>query len=453
MNKINLFLLVSIISVIGYAQNPIVQTYYTADPAPLVYENMVYLYTTHDHDTAKTFFRMYDWKTYSSSDMVNWTDHGTTLSLEDFTWADDRAWAAQTVFRNGKFYFYICAHHQQLNQMAIGVAVSDSPTGPFKDAIGKPLITQDWGDIDPTVLIDDDGQAYMYWGNPQLQYVKLNEDMISYDQKVGIVKVPVTPESFGLMRRNEQERGSYVEGPWLSKHNDLYYLIYPAGGIPEYLAYSTSKSPTGPWVYQDKIMNVIKEGGAFTNHPGVIDYKGKSYLFYHNGALPGGGGFTRSVCLDEFTYNPDGSIPLIMPTKQGVSSTQKLNPFVRVEAETIAFSDGVKSYRDEEVGVFITAKKNGAYTKLQDVDFGKGAKNFTANVGTTNNGGASMEIRIDAIDGQLIGKVEVPLTGLESWTLRSIKLEKVSGVHDVYFVFKGSSQDNILFFDYWKFSK
>ena len=139
------------------AQNPIVQTNYTTDPAPMVHDGRLYVYTGHDEDKAD-FFWMQEWRVYSTADMVNWTDHGSPLALEDFSWADDRAWAAQCIERNGKFYWYICAHSKLSGGMAIGVAVGDSPTGPFRDAIGKPLFDNgSWDHIDPSVFIDDDG--------------------------------------------------------------------------------------------------------------------------------------------------------------------------------------------------------------------------------------------------------------------------------------------------------
>lgn len=167
--------------------NPIIQTNYTADPAPMVYNDRVYLYTSHDED-GSTWFTMNDWKCYSSSDMVNWTDHGSVLHFNEFRWARGDAWAGQCVERNGKFYFYVPINKKN-GGMAVGVAVSDSPLGPFKDPLGHPLVETGTGDIDPTVFIDDDGQAYLYWGNPYLWYVKLNEDMISYDQEVGLFRL------------------------------------------------------------------------------------------------------------------------------------------------------------------------------------------------------------------------------------------------------------------------
>jgi len=442
--------LVVLLPFISKAQNPIIQTNYTADPAPMVHNGTVYLYTSHDEDvTVKNFFTMNDWRCYSSTDMVNWTDHGPILSYKVFEWSRGDAWAGQCIYRNGKFYYYLPVN-QKNGGNAIGVAVSDSPTGPFKDAIGKPLLTG-YGYIDPTVYIDGDGQAYLYWGNPNLWHVKLNEDMISYNLELGIVKEDLKDENFGYRAKKIDNRtASYEEGPWLFKRNSLYYLLYPAGGVPEHLAYSTAKSITGPWTYGDTIMHVIKDGGAFTNHPGYIEFKGKSYLFYHNAALSGGGGFKRSVCIEPFTFNADGSIPLIAPTKDGVKeSATNLNPFVRVEAETIGWEEGIETAKDEKVGVYVTDISNGDYIKVRSVDFGKGAKSFEANVASATDGG-SIEIHVDRPTGTLLGTCIVKSTGgVINWAVQSCKVNKIKGVHDIYFVFKGGAGD-LFNFDWWK---
>ena len=238
MKKTILFSILSAAAVSLHAQNPIVQTWFTPDPAPMVHDGTLYVYTGHDEDGAD-FFWMQEWRVYSTQDMVNWTDHGSPLALESFSWADDRAWASQCVERNGKFYWYVCAHSKLSNAMAIGVAVGDTPTGPFRDAIGKPLCDGSWDYIDPTVFIDDDGQAYLYWGNPNLYYVRLNEDMVSYSGKVE--KVEQTVESFGapnpeLREKDKKYRDIYTEGPWFYRRNGKYYMLYAAGGIPEHIA-------------------------------------------------------------------------------------------------------------------------------------------------------------------------------------------------------------------------
>ncbi len=433
-----------------HAQNPIIQTIYTADPAPMVYKDTLFLYTGHDED-ASTWFTMKDWHVYSTTDMVNWTDRGSPLSLKTFSWAVKDAWASQCIYRNGKFYWYVCVNDRTTKRMAIGVAVSDKPTGPFIDALGKPLVAAHWGDIDPTVFIDDDGQAYLYWGNPDLWYVKLNEDMVSYDHDLGVVKVPLTKEGFHYRVKGADKRpSSYEEGPWLYKRQSLYYLLYPAGGVPEHLAYSTSLSATGPWMYRDTIMHEIQKGGAFTNHPGLVDYKGKTWLFYHNGGLPGGGGFTRSVCADELEYNADGSIPPIKPSVGIAKGVGTINPFSRVEAETIAWEEGVETKTDSSTGVYVTGIDNGDYIKLRDVDFQNGARSFEAGI-TADGAEAALEIHRDALDGPVIGLLKIENSGDHSgWVTQSCPVKKVKGLHDLYFVFKGNG-GNLFNFDWWKF--
>lgn len=430
------------------AQNPIIQTIYTADPAPMLHNDTVYLYTGHDEDSS-TWFTMKDWRCYTTTDMVNWTDKGSPLSLKTFSWAVKDAWAGQCIFRNGKFYWYVPVNAKG-SGMSLGIAVSESPYGPFKDALGKPFIHSGNGDIDPTVFIDDSGQAYLYWGNPYLKYVKLNLDMISYSGE--IVTVPFTPESFGVRTGDAKRSSQYEEGPWLYKRNGLYYLHYPAGGVPEYLAYSTSASPEGPWKYRDTIMPVIKKGGAFTNHPGVIDYEGRSFFFYHSGALPGGGGFTRSVCVDEFKYNADGSIPRIANTTEGVKPVRNLDPFIQQQAETIAWEVGVETATAENTGVYVTGIDTGDYIKVRSVDFKNGAKQFSANLAALPVGG-KIEIRIDGLNGTLLGTMDVkPGSGSREWRTQSCKLIKKGGVHDLYFVFKGG-YGNLFDFNWWKFNK
>ena len=399
-----------------------------------------------------------------SLDMVNWQDHGSPLALESFSWADDRAWASQCVERNGKFYWYICAHSRISNGMAIGVAVSDSPTGPFRDAIGKPLFENgSWDHIDPTVLIDDDGQAWLMWGNPQCYYLKLNEDMVSYSGELGLLDM--TEEAFGGPIMSKREKGkqykdSYVEGPWIRKVDNkkykvdsskAYQLIYAAGGVPEHISYSTAPSPAGPWKYAGEIMPLCNTN-SFTNHSGVADYKGHSYFFYHTGKLPQGGGFGRSVAVEEFKYNADGSFPTIMPTDEGVKPVGTFCPFRKVEAETMAFSKGVKTAQNNKIGVYVTAIHNGDYIKLQNVAFDtKIPRTFTARVASGLRGGA-IEIRIDSIGGQLLGRLEVPATGgWEEWQTLTTDLTAIAkGSHDVFFVFTGRKGPQLFNFDWWE---
>lgn len=434
---------------VAQAQNPIIQTSYTADPAPMVWGDRLYLYTSHDED-GSTWFTMNDWKLYSTEDMVNWTEHPMPLSYKTFDWAGGDAWAAQCVERDGKFYMYVPVTDRK-GDTAIGVAVADSPYGPFYDPIGKPLVQAEWGNIDPTVMVDDDGQAYLYWGNPNCFYVKLNEDMISYSGD--IVRVPMTEEAFGKREGDPQRATLYEEGPWLYKRGELYYLFFAAGPIPEHLGYATSDSPEGPWKNGGTLMPTA--GRSFTNHPGVADFKGNTYLFYHNGALPGGDGFNRSVCVVPLKFNADGSIPVVEMDDRGIQKgLATLCPYRKTEAETIAWSEGMKSYSTPQVGVFVTAVRDGAYIRVRDVDFSKGASKFIARLGTTHNAEIRMEVRLDGKDGQLLANIKVPRTGgSDRWRLVEAEVSDVQGVHDVYFTFNGKSPKDLAYFDWWMFAE
>ncbi|MER5606359.1 family 43 glycosylhydrolase [Micromonospora tulbaghiae] len=426
------------------ADNPIVQTIYTADPAPLVYNNRVYLYTGHDEDNS-TWFTMKEWRVFSSDDMVNWTDHGSPLSLATFSWAKQDAWAGQAVHRNGKFYWYVPMVVRATGQMGIGVAVADSPTGPFRDAIGRPLVSN--GEIDPTVFIDDDGQAYLYWGNPRLWYVKLNADMISYSGSP--TQIPLTTAGFGARTGDANRPTLYEEGPWVYKRNGLYYMAFAAKCCSEFVAYSTAPGPLGPWTYRGTIMPT--QGSSFTNHPGIIDFKGNSYFFYHNGALPGGGGFTRSVAVEKFSYGADGSIPTINMTTSGAPQVGTLDPYARREAETMAWGQGVETEASSLGGRNVGYIDNGDYIKVKGVAFGAGATKFTAMVASAGSGG-SIELRLDSVTGPLVGTCQVtPTGGWQTWTNPSCPVSGATGTHDLYLRFTGGS-GSLFNIDHWWFT-
>ncbi|MDN3670401.1 glycoside hydrolase family 43 protein [Echinicola jeungdonensis] len=418
-------------------QKPIIQSKFTADPAPMVYNDTVFLYTSHDEDDAEGF-KMLDWLLYTTTDMVNWTEHGAVASLKDFSWArqDNGAWAVQCIERNGKFYLY-CPMHGG----GIGVLVSDNPYGPFKDPLGKRLIETDhiWNDIDPSPFIDDDGQAYLYWGNPDIYYVKLNEDMISYSG--GVIKEPSKPDN-------------YQEGPWVWKRNGHYYMAYASTCCPEGIGYAMSDSPSGPWEYKGMIMDASEKTRG--NHPGIIDYKGESYVFGHSYDLLKHETSTfyerRSVDLDEMQYNADGTIRnRHYWSIEGPDQVVSFNPFHWVEAETMAWSKGVKSKKDTLTGVFVSQIHNGDFIQVSGVDFAEGAMKFEANVAPLLGG--QVDIRLDDKDGTLIGVCEIENTGGENvWNTFETKVEKITGVHDLFFVFRGR-EGELFKFDSWRFIK
>ena len=438
---------------------PLFQTKYTADPSPLVVGDRLFLFTSHDaspedipdvNEKSSAGFFMYDWLLWSTTDMVNWTEHGAVASLKDFPWRsrENGAWAIQTVERNGKYYLYAPLHGH-----GIGVLVADSPYGPFKDPLGKPLVwdQSNWYDIDPSAFTDTDGQAYLYWGNPHTFYARLNEDMTSLTDSV--VRLPHIKH--------------YQEGPWFYKRDGKYYCAFASTCCPEALGYAMSDSPTGPWEWKNYIMRpTLRDRG---NHPGICDFKGHSYVFGQNYDLMHLDTFIhherRSVSAAEITYNPDGSIQEVpyWLDQQPLKQLQWLDPFQRVEAETMAWGYGLKSAKMgiKNTGVvadmptstgqrnmYIYDLNDGEFIKLRGVDFGQGAKSFAITAAAT--AGCTVTLRLDSQDGPVIGTVTITSTGtVEKYKSFKAKVANASGVHDLYLCFSGTSGDTRL--DWWQF--
>jgi hypothetical protein len=309
--------LVLVLAGAGAAQaaNPIITHVYTADPAALVVGDTLYLYTGRDEAPAGgTNFVMREWRVFSSTDTQTWTDHGARLSIGSFAWAGADAWAGEVEPRNGRYYWYVSINGNGPGWMNIGVAVGDSPTGPFTDAIGGPLISDSTPassplNIDPTVFVDDDGQAYLYWGSFWgVRAAKLKPNMIELDGPV------VTPTGVT----------NFWEAPWLFKRNGLYYLAYAAndtaGGTcvtdSAYacIRYATATSPLGPWTHRGVVLDRVS---STTNHPAIVEFGGQWYMVYHTADAPGGGNFRRSVAIDKLSFNADGTMQKVVQTKGG----------------------------------------------------------------------------------------------------------------------------------------
>ncbi|MBR3071441.1 family 43 glycosylhydrolase [Fibrobacter sp.] len=435
-------------AVSAFAENPIIQTYYSPDPAPVVFGDTVCVYT--GNDEGGHFFTMHGWRVSCTTDMVNWTDMGELiLSNESFggNAKKNGDWAAQVVRRNGKYYYYVTVESTRGGR-AINVAVADKPEGPFKDARnGQHLAGPNWDYIDPTVWIDDDGQAWLYWGNPKLYYCPLKENMIECASEI---KVTDMSRGFG-------PSGSvYTEGPWIHKRDKKYYMIYASHGVPEKISYSTSDSPTGPWKWGGIIMDQ-GNNTAFTNHSGLIDFKGRSFFFYHNQKNVNGGGYSRSTAVEEFTWNADGTIPTIKSTNDGVKKPIKnLDPFERVEAETKSWVGGiaVDKPRDPEGGnytiikhvakqgdnVYLTNMGSNFYTKVRSVDMGDGADKIIV---CTRGKAGKIELHAKSENGATLATIDVPAS--DSWQENSFDLKDAAGVEDLFFVVKQGGFD----FDYW----
>lgn len=424
-----------------FAQNPICQTHFTPDPAPIVVGDTLYLYTGCDDLSADPDnFVMREYLCFTTTDMVNWTHHAPIFNNEGFG-TKDCAYAAQMAYRNGKWYYYT-------STFGIPVLVSDSPYGPFTNPLGGKnfLIKSEdtnysghgWEDIDPTVLIDDDGQAYMYWGNNALYAVKLNEDMISYDGDIKVFEIK-DKEAFGP---------DYEEAPWIAKRGDKYYLAY-ASFCPEATDWAWADSPLGPWKYGGQLMRAFEHGGM-GNHTGMCEYKGQWYFFYMDEGLPTSHSKRRTTSIIPFEFNEDGSLPYMHHDKRGVlKSASPLDPYVCQQGETIAWEEGIGIGHDNIYCVYVNEVDPGDWIKLREVDFGQGAKNFTARV---RNGkpGAKIEVRLDAPNGELISILDA--SSGSKWTEKKAKTIKRDGIHDLYFVFTGEGSD-LLQFDSWKFNQ
>lgn len=288
--------------------NPVIKHKYTADPAAYVYKDTLFIFTGQDAAGGQTGYNMPNWCCFATTDMKHFWEYNTPMRASDFTWgAQNAAWAGQVVERNGKFYWYTSS-----NTTGIGVGVSNRPEGPYKDALGRALLTNanspglthSWRTIDPSVFIDDDGQAWLYWGNGATWVCKLNPDMISYDASFGTKMVSIT----GSMDF------PFTEAPWVHKKDGLYYLSF-AVGFPERISYAVSTSPTGPFVYKG-ILNEIA-GNSNTNHQAIVQFKNNWYFIYHNGGIQtDGGSFSRSVCIDKLEFDENNMYkPVIMTTK------------------------------------------------------------------------------------------------------------------------------------------
>ncbi|MEU0878155.1 family 43 glycosylhydrolase [Lentzea sp. NPDC005914] len=277
-----------------------------ADPHIAYFNGRYYLYPTTDGYAG---WSAPYYKAFSSTDLVNWTDHGVILDHgPDVSWADNSAWAPAVVAKNGRYYLYFSGGAASGDTgKHLGVAVSDSPTGPFRDALGKPLIragTYSGQAIDPMVFTDDNGQSYLYWGNGAARVVPLNADMVSFDPAA--VRTITTP--------------GFREGSFVFKRNGTYYFMWSENDTRDenyQVAYATGPSPLGPWTTRGVVLQKrLDRGIKGTGHHSVVQLPGTDtwHIAYHRFAVPGGNGTNREVTVDRMTFNADGTIAPIVPT-------------------------------------------------------------------------------------------------------------------------------------------
>jgi arabinoxylan arabinofuranohydrolase len=422
------------------ADYPIVSHRYLADPGSLVLGGRVYLYNSNDDDNpVDGGYEMKSIVCVSSSDLKNWTDHGVVFSVPaGASWAGD-SWAPQPIERNGTIFLYFGN-----SGSSIGVASSKDPTSGFKDAKGSALInsstpgasgTDSWL-FDPGALIDEDGQAYLAFGGngeTNARIIKLGSDLAS----VSGTASSLAPKGF-------------FEASFLFKRDGRYYYAYstnPANGLR--IDYLTSTSPTSGYAYGGIIADQPPQNGD-NNHASEFELNGKWYHAYHNrvvakaAGIPAG--YRRNLAIETLDFNADGSIKQVTYTTDGVPQVGTLNPYVKVEAETMNAQSGIETEACGEGGMDVTEIASGDWIKLRGVDFGTGAKAFSARVAGSAKG--TIELHLDSPTGTQIGKCDVPSTGgPQTWQTVECDVSGATGVKDLVLSFSGSFN-----FNYWQFT-
>ncbi len=297
-----------------------------ADPEVAIFNGKYYIYPTTDGYPG---WSGKEFHTLSSDDLLTWKDEGVILDVSKLQWGKENAWAPSIAFRDGYYYYYFS------NKQEIGVARSSSPAGPFEDALGRPLVAKgqynDIQAIDPQVYIDDDGQAYLYFGNGNLYVQKLNQDMTSFDGPA----VRITPPDFR-------------EGVYTFKRNGTYYLMFSEDDTRSEnyrVSYSMGSSPMGPFTKAANSPVLQKDlslGIKGTGHHSVmkIPNKDEYYVVYHRFAIPGGDGTNRETAIDKMEFNPDGTIQAIVPTLEGITKPVPLPIALEPDKATVALQPG-----------------------------------------------------------------------------------------------------------------
>lgn len=425
------------------AQNPFVESIYTADPSAHVWsDGRLYVYPSHDIAPPQGCDLMDQYHVFSTDDMVNWTDHGEILRADDVEWGRAEGgfmWAPDCVFKDGTYYFYFPhptgSGDQWNSTWKIGVATSSEPAANFEV---QGYIEGLKSMIDPCVFIDEDGQAYLYYGGGNLcEAGKLKDNMMEIDGQMQQMQ--------GLV--------DFHEATWVHKYNGMYYLSYSDnnndGG--NQLRYAVSDSPLGPWTYKGVYM---KPTGSPTNHGSIVEYKGQWYAFYHNSILSGHP-WLRSICVDSLFYNQDGTIQEVTQTRE--HGTPYFEPALTIpgtiEMEDYDQGGQGKAYSDSD-----TSNNGNAYREGEGVDVEMNSPG-NYNIGWTTDGEwmeytvdvtesalYSFELRAASPDGNakfhlkiddvnVSGSVVIPSTGgwqnYQSFTVPDIPLNK--GTHIIQF--------------------
>jgi hypothetical protein len=404
------------------SQNPLIMDQFTADPTARVFEGRVYVYPSHDINCGTNWFCMEDYHVFSSENLVDWTDHGVIVTKEKVPWVDSTRysmWAPDCYERDGKYYFYFPAIADSavgVRGMGIGVAISDKPYGPF---VPEPRPIEGVSGIDPNVFIDRDGLAYLYWaGMHRLMGARLKENMLE------------------LATEPKQIEGlptGMKEGPFLFERNGIYYFTFPhVIEKTEALVYGMADNPLGPFEYKGIIMDE-HPSGCWTNHHSILEYKGQWYLFYHHNDLSPDFDKNRSIRADSLFFDRVGTIQKVIPTLRGVGLTDATGNIqidrysgISEQGTSIAFLDTLDRHR----GWKTLLEGGDAWVRYDAVDFGT-RKKKQVQVNACSDAGGSIDIRIDALGGPLIARVDIPSNPVRG--IVQSKLEKkLTGIHNLF---------------------
>jgi beta-xylosidase len=298
----------------AFAQNPFITNQFTADPTARVFNGRVYVYPSHDIPAAPgrgraDWFVMEDYHVFSSDNLTDWTDHGVIVTQGKVNWVDSTTfsmWAPDCIEKNGKYYFYFPATVRSAfgKGSMVGVAIADNPAGPY---ITQPEPVKNTHGIDPNVIFDKDGQAYLYWSQGRIFVAKLKPDMLELESEPKVVAdLPVK----GL-----------IEGPFVFERDGIYYMTYPhVQNKVERLEYAISDNPMGPFKFAGVIMDESPTG-CWTNHQSIVNFRNQWYLFYHHNDLSPKFDKNRSIRADSLFFNEDGTIRKVSPTLRGVGIT------------------------------------------------------------------------------------------------------------------------------------
>ena len=395
------------------AQNPVIRNQFSADPTARVFNNKVYLYPSHDIKPPvgqrQDWFCMEDYHVFSSENLTDWTDHGMIVTQNKVPWVRPNSysmWAPDCVYRNGKYYFYFPSSPNAGGGFAVGVAIADSPEGPF---IPEPEPIKGINGIDPCVLLASDGNAYIFWGNGRCAKLKDNMKELADDNPKSTVKFGNREMEMIGANCLEGLPNRQAEGPFAFEYNGNYYLTYPyVRENTEVLGYAMSKNPMGPYEYKGLIM-AEHANGCWTNHHSIINYKGQWYLFYHHNDFSPSDDKRRSVCIEKLFFNADGTIKEVKPTMRGVginNATEKIEIDRYSEASsdvTTQLIDTVNTFRSYQAAL----PKKGSWLRYNDVDFSSLTSDSYVIISVKASGNTAFSIREKSATGKVIAKVSL----------------------------------------------